>query len=57
MGTDRVRLVAYWDLDLAVLRGIAEARGFLGGINVTKKFLVAWLLEGDYTWLLIQPLA
>ena len=57
VGTDRVRLVAYWDLDLAVLRGIAEARGFLGGRNVTKKFLVAWLLEGDYTWLLIQPLA
>ena len=57
VGTDKVRLVAYWDLDLAVLRGIAEARGFLGGRNVTKKFLVAWLLEGDYTWLLIQPLA
>jgi len=49
--------VAYWDLDLAALRGIAEARGFLGGRNVTKKFLVAWLLEGDYKWLLIEPLA
>jgi len=51
VGTDRVQLVAYWDMELVRLRGIAKDKGFIGGSSVTKKFLVCWLIEQDNPWL------
>ena len=51
IGTDLVRLTAYWDMDLAALREEASRRGFLGTSHVTKKSFVRWLIENDHPWL------
>ena len=51
VGTDLIRVTPYWDMDLAQLRNEAGRRGFLGTTNLTKKFLVRWLVEDDYPWL------
>jgi hypothetical protein len=49
--TDLIRITCYWDMDLARLRSIAQQRGFNGGLHVTKKFLVSWLLEKEHPWM------
>ena len=51
VGSDLIRVTPYWDMDLAQLRNEAGRRGFLGTTNLTKKFLVRWLVEDDYPWL------
>ena len=50
VGTDLMRLTPYWAMDLTQLRAEASRRAFLGTTNVTKKFLVRWLIENDYPW-------
>ena len=52
--TRRVPMRAYWELDVAHLKPEADRLGMRANRATTKKEIVRWLMENEFSWLCVR---